>query len=191
MLEINIGAKEGWDASKSEFVTTKPTTICLEHSLVSLSKWESKYKKPFLSSEKTETEIRDYIKMMTVTQNVDPNIYNLLQGPEFKKINDYISDPMTATWFNDNKPGSNGQSQQPRRNNEKITSELIYYWMISYQIPFECQKWHLNRLLTLIRICNVKDSQQNGKNGKMSKKDILSQNRALNAARRQRLGTRG
>lgn len=194
MLEINIKAKEGWDSVKEEFVETEAKTICLEHSLVSISKWESKYKKPFLSSEKTNDEIIDYIRMMTITQNVDKTIYSLLTQEDFKKINDYISDPMTATWFSDNaKYGSSGNApKQSTTNKEIITSELIYYWMISYNIPVDiCQKWHLNRLLTLIRICNVKDVQQNGKNGKMSKRDILSQNRALNAARRQRLGSRG
>lgn len=191
MLQLTIAAKEGWNAKTNEFIETKPTTLCLEHSLVSLSKWESKYKKPFLSSEKTEMEIRDYIKMMTITQNIDENIYNLLSKEDFEKINSYISDPMTATWFSDSRKPQTGEQNPTRRSTEKITSELIYYWMISYQIPFECQKWHLNRLLTLIRICNVKDAQQNGKNGKMSKRDILSQNRALNAARRQRLGTKG
>lgn len=191
MLQLTVAAKEGWNEKTNEFIETKPTTLCLEHSLVSLSKWESKYKKPFLSSEKTEMEIRDYIKMMTITQNIDENIYNLLSKEDFEKINSYISDPMTATWFSDSRKPNPGESNQSRRQTEKITSELIYYWMISYQIPFECQKWHLNRLLTLIRICNVKDAQQNGKNGKMSKRDILSQNRALNAARRQRLGTKG
>ena len=189
MLELKIMPKEGWDSVKNEFVTTKQMTICLEHSLVSISKWESKYKKPFLSTDKNEIEIRDYIKMMTITQNVDPNIYGLLGEEEFSKINEYIADPMTATWFNEKNPGAVASS---RPNKQIITSELIYYWMKSYQIPFECQKWHLNRLLTLIRICNVEESKANGKNGgKMSKRDILSQNRALNAARRERLGTKG
>lgn len=189
MLELKIKAHEGYDESKNEFVTTKPTTLCLEHSLVSLSKWESKYRKPYLSTEqKTTEEIIYYIKCMTITQNVDPNVYNLLTKEDFKKINEYITDSMTATWFTDRKV----EGQPPvRPTKEVITSELIYYWMISYQIPFECQKWHLNRLLTLIRICNVKEAQRNGKGNKMSKRDILSQNRALNAARRQKLGTKG
>lgn len=190
MLELKIEAKEGWDASRNEFVSTKPTTICLEHSLVSLSKWEAKYKKPYLSSaDKTKEEILYYVKCMTITQNVDQNIYNLLGEKELKIINEYISDQMTATWFNDKKPEG---AAPVRQNKQTITSELIYYWMISYQIPFECQRWHLNRLLTLIRICNIEDAKQNGKHGgKMSKRDILSQNRALNAARKQKYNTRG
>lgn len=190
MLEILVKAKEGWDESKQEFVNVRATTLCLEHSLVSLSKWEAKYRKPYLSSnEKTKEEILYYIKCMTITQNVDPMVYELLSSEDFKKINDYITDTATATWFTDRK--QTGSAPQ-RPNKEIITSELIYYWMVSYRIPFECQKWHLNRLLTLIRICNVKEAQQNSKHGnKMSKRDILSQNRALNAARKQKLGTKG
>lgn len=189
MLELFIDAKEGWDSAKNEFVQTKPTKLCLEHSLVSLSKWEAHFRKPYLSTEhKTKEEILFYIKCMTITQNVDPNIYNLLSESDFKQINDYISDTRTATWFNEQKRTG---AAPTKTNREVITAELIYYWMISYQIPFECQRWHLNRLLTLIRICNVKEAQQNGKNGKMSKRDILSQNRALNAARRQKFHTSG
>lgn len=189
MLELKIAGKELWNEKTNEFEKTQDQVICLEHSLVSLSKWEAKYKKPFLSSEKTVDETLDYIRFMTITQNVDPIVYQTLNRDELKKINDYIADPMTATWFNDRRKTTPGAA--PSRSNEKITSELVYYWMIAFQIPFECQKWHLNRLLTLIRICNLKDAQQNGKNSKMSKRDILSQNRALNAARRQRLGTTG
>lgn len=190
MLKIKLPAKEGWDEVKNEFVETKEIELCLEHSLVSISKWESKYKKPFLSTtDKTTEEILYYIQCMTISQNVDPNVYKLLSKNDLEKVNDYITDSMTATWFNERKSEGSAPS---RPNKEQITSELIYYWMVSYQIPFECQKWHLNRLLTLIRICNVKDAQQNNKQGnKMSKRDILSQNRALNAARRQKLNSLG
>lgn len=191
MLIITIPAKEGWDASKNEFVETKPVTLCLEHSLVSLTKWETHFKKPYLSDEeKTKEEILYYIQCMTITQNVDPTVYTLLGADELKKINDYISDTATATWFNEKK----AEGGVPvRRNKQTITNELIYYWMVSYRIPFNpCEKWHLNRLLTLIRICNIEESKQSGKSaGKMSKRDILSQNRALNAARRQKYNTRG
>lgn len=192
MLELTIPSKEGWDESKQEFVRTKEQTIVLEHSLVSLSKWESKYHKPFLSNDevykKTSEELLYYIKCMTITQNVDPAIYQLLNAEEFKIINDYIDNTMTATWFSQQKNSKTTVTKS--FNKETITSELIYYWMIELGIPFECQRWHLNRLLTLIRICNVKE-QQSGKGGKMSKRDILSQNRSLNAARRSRLGTKG
>ena len=190
MFELKIDAKEGWDASKNEFVQTKPMTLCLEHSLVSLSKWEAHFRKPYLSTDnKTKEEILYYIKCMTITQNVDPKVYELLGEEDFRQINEYISDTATATWFTEKKAEGSAPVKQ---NKQIITSELIYYWMVSYRIPFECQKWHLNRLLTLIRICNVEEAKQSGKNGgKMSKRDILSQNKALNAARRQKLNTKG
>lgn len=192
MLEIIVKDKEVWNEITEQFQQIKGQTLCLEHSLVSLSKWEAKYKKPFLSTEKTTEEILDYIKFMTITQNVDPNIYRVLSQEELERINNYIADPMTATKFYENNAQNQVNSASRKRNNEKITSELVYYWMISFQIPFECQKWHLNRLLTLIRICSIKDRQQNGgKGSKMSRRDILSQNAALNAARRQRLHSAG
>lgn len=190
-LKLVIKPKEGWDETKQEFVETKGITLCLEHSLVSLSKWESKYKRPYLKKDdkKTDEEIIEYIKCMTITQNVDDNVYSLLSVDDLKKINEYITDPMTATWFNENTPNNN--QPQRRTKQEQITSELVYYWMFSYRIPMQCEKWHLNRLLTLIRIFSIKDAEANGKTNKMSKRDILSQNRALNAARRQALNSKG
>ena len=191
-LELEVDAHEGWNANKNEFVHTPRVTLRLEHSLVSLSKWESKHKKPYLKEDesKTQEEILDYIKCMTVTQNVPDEVYALLTKQDMEKINDYIVDPMTATWFNENNANS-GSGQKTHRKKEQITSELIYYWMISYRIPMQCEKWHLNRLLTLIRIFSIKDNEANGKTNKMSKRDILSQNRALNAARRHALGSKG
>lgn len=181
MLQITVPAVEQWDEQKQEFITTgKEQTLCLEHSLVSLSKWESKWNKIFLDKrEKTTEEILDYIKCMTLTQNVNPDIYNRLTVENFQQIHEYIEAPMTATTFYDDKRGGGSR--------EKVTSELIYYWMIALNIPFECQKWHLNRLLTLIRVCNVKNAPPK----KMSKRDIASRNAALNAARRKQLNTRG
>ena len=180
MLEIVIPGAEQWDEVKQEFISTKEQTLKLEHSLVSLSKWESKWCQPFLSKkEKTVEQTIDYIKCMTLTQNVDPNVYNLLTKDNILKINEYISAPMTATTFHqENKGGGNG---------ELITSELIYYWMVSLNIPFECQKWHLNRLFTLIKVCSIKNQPPK----KMSKKDILSRNVSLNAARRKQLNSKG
>ena len=181
MLIITIPAIEGFDDEKQEFVIlAKEQTLQLEHSLVSLSKWESKWCKPFLSKDdKTLDETIDYIKCMTITQNVNPNVYNRLSKENVKAINDYIDAPMTATTFNgDNQRG---------RGREIITSELIYYWMITLNIPMECQKWHLNRLLTLIRVCNVKNSPPK----KMSKRDITNRYAALNAARKKQLNTNG
>ena len=185
MLELHIKGKEFWNSKTNEFEITRDQTICLEHSLVSLSKWESKYKKPFLSSDKTNDEIIDYIKFMTITQNVDPKIYNSLNKDELNKINSYIADPMTATWFSDNKKQATGTPV--KRSTEKITSELIYYWMVASNVPKECENWHINRLLTLLRICSIKNTPPK----KMSRRDIMSRNRALNEARKKQLHTSG
>lgn len=180
MLEITIPATEQWDDYKQEFVNTEERTLQLEHSLVSLSKWESKWHKSFLDKkEKTYEETLDYIKCMTITKNVDPNVYTCLTREHVKQINDYIGDPMTATYFSNEKQG--GASR------EVVTSELIYYWMIALNIPFECQKWHLNRLLTLIKVCNIKNTPPK----KMSRSQIMSRNAALNASRRKQMNSRG
>ena len=181
MLTVTIPGSEFYDEVHNEFITTNPQTIQLEHSLVSISKWESKWRKPFLTKDtRTQEETIDYIRCMTLTQNVDPKIYLAIPNNVIKQIAEYIDSPMTATTFKDEKGG--------RRNREIVTSELIYYWMISNEIPFECQKWHLNRLLTLIKVCSIKN---NAGNKKMSRKDIYSQNRALNSARKARLGSAG
>ena len=180
MLRITIQGSEQWDELSEEFVYTKGQTLQLEHSLVSLSKWESKWHKSFLSTkEKTDEELMDYIKCMTLTQNVNPEVYDRLTSSNIDEINKYIDDPMTATFFSEDKTVKNSR--------EIITSELIYYWMKSFNIPFECQKWHLNRLLTFIKVCNIKDTPPK----KRSKKEIMSRNAALNAARRKRLNTKG
>ena len=180
MLQITIPASEQWDEQKQELINTKEQTLQLEHSLVSLSKWESKWCKPFLAkTEKTYEETLDYIKCMTITQNVNPDVYNNLTRENIEKINEYIAAPMTATFISDDKNG--------KGSNEVVTSELIYYWMIALQIPSEYQKWHLNRLLTLIKVCNIKNSPPK----KRSKREIMSRNAALNAARRQQYNTRG
>lgn len=180
MLYITIPAIELYDEEKEEFVNRKAQTLQLEHSLVSLSKWESKWCKAFLSkNNKTDEEVLDYIKCMTLTQNVDPEVYKYLSPDNIKQINDYIGAPMTATCFSED---INGKTSR-----EIVTAELVYYWMIALNIPFECQKWHLNRLLTLIKVCNIKNTPPK----KRSKRDIMSRNAALNAARRQQLNTRG
>ena len=181
MLQIIIPlTKEGWDEVNEEFVEPIYKTLCLEHSLVSLSKWESKWHKPFLSkSEKSYEEIIDYIKCMTVTKNVDPEVYNHITSENMKQVDEYIEDPMTATTFSDDVSG--------KRNREIITSEIVYYWMITLGIPFECQKWHLNRLLALIRVCNIKNSPKK----KMSASSIMARNAELNAARRKALNSKG
>lgn len=180
MLTLTIPAKESWDESKQEFIYTDEQTLNLEHSLVSLSKWESKWNKAFLSNrDKTDEEILDYIKCMTLTPNVPSDVYCLLTRDDFIKINNYIAAPMTATVFSDDKVTKAGR--------EVVTSELIYYWMIALNIPFECQNWHLNRLLTLIKVCNIKNAPPK----KRSKREIMSRNAALNAARRKQLNSLG
>lgn len=184
MLPILIKRGELYDEAKNEFIQLeKDQTICLEHSLVSVSKWEAKWHKPFLDDRfpKTKEEIIDYIRCMTITQNVNPNVYYLISEENLKKIQEYISDPATATWFSDKK----------KRQIQKkiITSEVIYYWMVALQIPFECQKWHLNRLLTLIKVCNEENKPLDKKNRNM--REFMSERAALNAARKKRLNTRG
>lgn len=183
MLEIKIPlSEEQWDDKTEMFVEGKTCTIRLEHSLVSVSKWESKWHKSFLNTKNlTDEEILDYIKFMTITQNVDPEVYDHLTGENIQQINDYIKDPMTATYFHDdNKKGTN---------RKVITSELIYCWMISLNIPSEYQKWHLNRLITLIRVCNNENQPPNSK--KMSKSEILRRNAAVNAANRAKFNSKG
>ena len=180
MLQITIPSTELWDEENQEFKTTKEYVLQLEHSLVSISKWESKWNKVFLSKEeKTYEETIDYIKCMTITQNIPDEAYRCITKSNVDKIDKYISAPMTATWFSKEKTTGG--------NREKVTSELIYYWMIALNIPFECQKWHLNRLLTLIRVCNVKNTPPK----KMSKRSLMQRNAALNAARRKQYNTTG
>ncbi len=179
MLTITIPEAEMFNEETNEFVKGKAITLQLEHSLVSLSKWESKWKKAFLKKDnKTIEETLDYIKCMTITQNVPDEVYNRLTSENIAAINAYIENPMTATTFNDT---------NSHTNRETVTSELIYYWMIALNIPMECQRWHLNRLLTLVRVCNIKNTPPK----KMSRKEIMSRNAALNAARRKQLGTTG
>ena len=180
MLTIKVSGKEQWNERTEEFISGKDQVLTLEHSLVSLSKWESKWNKPFLSKkEKTYEETVDYIRCMTLTQNVDPIVYVCLSPENIKEVNNYISLPMTATTFY--------EEQNGKTSRETVTAELIYYWMISLNIPFECQKWHLNRLLTLIRVCSIKNQPSK----KMSRREILNRNAALNAARRKQLNSTG
>lgn len=182
MLYITVPGVDAFNESTGEFITIKETKLALEHSLVSVSKWESFTSKPFLQNDppKTTDELLLYIKCMTITQNVDPMVYSVLTDQNIKDINKYIESPMTATTIYDQSTGRGGKRQI-------ITSEIIYYWMISYNIPFECQKWHLNRLLTLINVLSIKNAPPK----KMSRSEALSRQRAMNKARRQTLGTKG
>ncbi|MEG1523833.1 MAG: hypothetical protein RR475_02275 [Clostridia bacterium] len=180
MLQLTIPDSELWDEGKQEFVNVKGCSIQLEHSLVSLSKWESEWNRAFLSKpERTEEEMLDYIKFMTITQNVDPETYKRLSNENIEAINQYIEAPMTATYFSKDDRGE--------RSRELVTAEIIYYWMIDLHIPFECQKWHLNRLLTLIRVCDIK----NRKPKKRSRKETFDNNAKLNAARKAQFNSRG
>ena len=179
MLEIIIPGLELYNEEINEFTCYDDVELELEHSLVSISKWESKWCKPFLDGkDKTLDEIVDYVRCMTINDKVEPDVYDRLTEENLVVINEYIGRPMTATTFNNEKK-STGR--------EIITSEIIYYWMVSFNIPFECQYWHLNRLLTLIKVCNVKNNPPK----KMSQKEILARNKALNDARKKELGTRG
>jgi len=180
MLTIKVLGVEVFDDESQEFTTKDDVTLELEHSLVSLSKWESKHEKPFLGkAEKTNDEIVDYIRCMIVTPNVPEEVFSKFSEQNYTEINNYIEAKMTATWFNE-APGA-------PQSRDVITAELIYYWMTIFQIPFECEHWHLNRLFTLIRICNVKQSKPK----KMSRSEIAARNRELNAQRRAQLGTSG
>jgi hypothetical protein len=179
MLTIVVPGVEMFDETHQEFITHGDVTLELEHSLVSLSKWESIYEKPFLSeSGKTTDEVLGYIKAMVLTPGVPEETFLRLSDENVKAINNYIDSKMTATWF-DEKPGA--------RNQEIVTAELVYYWMVTFNIPFECQYWHLNRLFTLIKICNIK----NQKPEEMSRSAIAARNRELNAQRRARFNTTG
>ena len=179
MLQIEVPGQELFNDETQEFIYTKTRTLNLEHSLISLSKWESKWAIPFLKKrDLTADQTIDYIRFMTIDKNVDDNVYKCLTQKNLDDVLAYIEKPMTATWFND-------RDNSPSR--EVITSEIIYYYMIELGIPFECQKWHLNRLMTLIKVCNLKRS--GGK--KMKPQEILNQNRALNEQRKRQLNTRG
>lgn len=180
MLTIVVPGVEMYDEQNEEFVTRNDMTLDLEHSLVSLSKWEAIFEKPFLDTkQKTTEEVLEYIKLMTLTPNVSDDVYTKLSEENVLAINKYLEAKMTATWFSE-APGA-------PKSRDVITAELIYYWMITFQIPFECENWHLNRLFTLIRVCNIKQAKPK----KMSRSEIAARNRELNAQRRKQLGTTG
>jgi len=186
MLKIYIPSTRLWNVKTEEFTTTKECTFMIEHSLISISKWESTWHIPFISDKpKTNEQTIDYVKCMTITQNVKPEAYAGLTKGNLEAISNYIQDSRTATWF-----GKPRVPPKPQKK-ETVTSELIYYWMVSLEIPFECQKWHLNRLLTLVKVCNAKAKLANTKQPKGNKKKVLAKNSEMNAARRKSLGTSG
>lgn len=180
MLYLTVKGRELYDSENNRFIDVKTQTIQLEHSLVSISKWEAKWKKPFLSNKTMSVEETvDYIRCMTITQNVNPYLYFCVDDDNVKEVTAYVYDPMTATWF------SKDEKKSPNR--AVYTSEVIYWQMITLGIPFECQKWHLNRLLTLIHVCNEKNTPPK----KLSGRELANRNRALNAARRKKYNSRG
>lgn len=174
-------APEGWDETKQEFVKPETTVLELEHSLASLSKWESKWRKAFLTKkDKSAEEVLDYVKCMTVTPDVDPSVYEHLTSENYRQIREYIEDPMTATYFPEEK--DNGKP-----NKDVATAELIHYWMISLNIPLEFETRHLNSLIAQIRVCNMKNQPSK----KSTTSSMYSRNAALNAARRKQLNSKG
>lgn len=179
MLTLEIESEEFFDEEREIFLPPVRGTLRLEHSLVSLSKWEAKWEKPFLTKDrKTEEETLDYVRCMTIGR-VDERLYDYVGADAIAAVQLYINKPMTATTFH----GS------PQRNDsgEVVTSELIYYWMVAAQIPFECERWHLNRLFTLIRIAGIKANPDN----KRSSADVAAEYRRINEARRKAMQTRG
>lgn len=180
MLRLELPAAESWDEGRQEFVYDEPALLVLEHSLVAVSKWEARWEKIFLvATEKTEEEARDYVRCMAVGGDAPESAVRRLGAPEYVKINDYIGAPMTATRIT-RRGSRNGSGEQP-------SSELIYYWMISLGIPMECQHWHLNRLLTLIEVCNIKNAPPQ----KMNHREVLEQQAELNARRRKQMNSKG
>lgn len=197
MLEITIPGEELWDARREEFISTKAVTLRLEYSLVSLSKWESKWHIPFFddSIKKTPEQMQDFVRCMTVTQGVDPTVYARLTVENLNAIYRYMEDPMTATWFaGEGRPGEKNQNgtakrrvrRRPPGTGKVLTSEVLYSRMFQAGVPIECERWHLNRLMTLIRVCQEEQAPPR----KMSRKDALRQRRELNAARMKKYGTK-
>ena len=184
MLTITVPKQEAWDQVKEEFVYTNETTLILEHSLLSISKWEAKWHKCFVSNSKndaqTSEEFLDYIRCMTINQ-VDPNIYNVLPPDIVDKVADYIKDPYSATTINDKRAKKNGQ--------KRISSEEVYSWMVAYRIPFEAEKWHFNRLMNLIAICG--EQNNSSKNKYMPKKDVQNMYRQMNERNRALFHSKG
>jgi hypothetical protein len=180
MLTIIVELQEAFNEHSQEFVSSKVYPLDLEHSLVSLAKWESKWEKPFLSeTPKTAEETLWYITAMTLTPDVPDEIYHMLSNDNLHAVNDYINAKMTATWF----------AKKPNKSSsrEVITAELVYFWLITLDIPFECQHWHLNRLLTLVQVCNEKNKKPNA----VGPKEAAARRGSLNAERKAKSNSQG
>lgn len=178
VLRITVSSGEQFDEEKKQFVKVDPEVLEFEHSLVSLSKWESKYEKPFLSNdEKTEEEMFGYLECMLLDDSHKDRI-RLLDSSQIREIEKYIRAKMTATWFSETKE---------KGSKEIITAEILYYWMIALTIPWEAQYWHLNRLITLVKVCNEKNAPKKN----LSKAEIAARNRRLNEERRAKYKTKG
>lgn len=194
MLKIKVEDRDDiYDKETKSFKVIKGAEITLEHSLISVSKWEAKYHKPFLEmgKELNGEQLLYYIKCMTLTQCVRDEVYMIMSEDNIKEIQEYIADPMTATWFNE--VNINSKTKGKGHDKQIVTSELIYYWMIAQNIPMECEKWHLNRLMTLIKVCSIKNEEAQGgkKSNKMSRSELAMRNQALNAQRRAKLHSKG
>lgn len=186
MLKLTIPGIENWDTKNQEFVYTDSVELELEHSLVSLSKWEEEFEKPFLSSESKSTEeTLGYIRSMTLTRDLDPEVYQRLTDTHIHQVNEYIGAKKTATWFSEQ-----GTPTGPKRR-EIVTSEIIYNWMLNLNIPFDRETWHLNRLITFIRVANEKNAAKDKKANKMSPREVAQRNREINERRLAELGTSG
>ena len=181
MLKLHIEKSEFFDQRTRKFIDVPEMDIELEHSLVSLSKWEEIWEIPFLNSDnKTNEQVSSYVECMLLTENVPPVFLQTLTSEQYAAINDYISAKRTATTFSNHAPQKNS--------GEFVTGELIYYWLVALQIPFQpTETWHLNKLLTLVKVVNAKNTPPK----KMSRSEIASRQRQLNAARRAKYGTNG
>jgi len=183
MLEITIPDVEIFISATNEFLTIKGGKVSLEHSLLSISKWEAKHHKYFLNNKTlTQSEILDYIRCMVVKSTVDNRVFYYLDNRTLSAINDYMNDPMTATWFGSQNEGQPGNTVRGKI----VTSELLYYYMISFNIPMNCEKWHVNRLLTLIQVCQAEQNPV-----KLSGKALANRNTKLNEERLKRYHTHG
>lgn len=181
MLELHLQGRDFWDDEKEEFITLDGCDIRLEHSLVSISKWEAKYKKPYLTTEKTTEEVLDYIKMMVIGKPINDYHLCLLTKEQYQQIGDYINDSMTATVF------SKEDEEELKKKNlsgKFVSSEEIYYWMTAQNIPFECQYWHINRLITLVRICAIKNKPDDKKKKRMTSAELQARRARMDAARK-------